>query len=126
MDKLECLTCEDTGAVTCFHPVGMAAAIEVVKGMRTPDSVPLTQCAVPCTCRRGDLISVATANQSERMGRNRPPDIRITDSRAVRYHASLTDDMARAVIIDWAREYQAKVDQRQHDRYGVFEEFNRA
>lgn len=48
-----CLTCNDTGWVTCWHPASMVSAILVVRGQVPRDKLRLADCAAKCPCDLG-------------------------------------------------------------------------
>lgn len=124
---MRCETCRDTGYVRAFSPKSMRDAVESVRGKRKPEDVRLAFCDVPCDCEEGDMRSAETLALMQRKDRNATAPIRISDERVTPADPMKRVDELREILMQWAREYQSKIDERVALReapFKVFEDFN--
>lgn len=124
-----CQACRDTGYVRCFSPKAMRDAVEHVRGNRRAEDVRISYCDIPCSCDAGDERAVETLALLKRHYRRNDVamPIRVDDERAIRADPLTPFVMLRDIVIEWARTYQSKLDEKMAERdapYKVFEDFN--
>ena len=124
---MRCVTCRDTGYVRSFSPKAMRDAVDHVRGKRSECDVRLSFCDVPCDCSEGDERAVETLRILKKIDASSTVPIRVSDERVIKADPLLRVPEWLAILIEWAREYQSKLDGAAALReapYAIFEQFN--
>lgn len=135
-ETYKCYHCRDTGYSRAFHPVSMKEALACVRGECDESRVHIRYCEVPCFCKHQHDVPWKTSGETRawqqhqmmlRKNKNAQPPIRTDDERVVIVDVLKFIPEQRAALMQWAREYQAKLAERESSRdskYAVFAEFN--
>lgn len=128
VDSYRCVECKDTGRIRAFDPKAMRDAVEHVRGQRELSQVRIVVCDVPCMCEVGDVRALELHRILKKIhGESAKAPIRTDDERVIKCDPVWHVDYARSVLVDWAKDYQGRLDDRAAAReapYAAFEAFN--